>query len=201
MKRKLRFLACANNRRKLAGVLTYSDITKWLISDVGISLETRISEIYNKNPITITEGASSDEIRKCLEVTPYVPVVDSNKHVIAIAMERGNNSFKIGNFDINKNSNSLIIAEIGNNHNGNINHALRLIDLAKESGADCVKFQMRDLVTLYESSNSLMSPGKNLGTEYTLDLLEKFQLDNEELLRAMSYAKDQGLLPLWHSLG
>ena len=39
-------------------------------------------------PITITEGATSDEIRKCLEVTPYVPVVDSNKHVIAIAMER-----------------------------------------------------------------------------------------------------------------
>lgn len=34
-----------------------------------------------------------------------------------------------------------IIAEAGVNHNGNISTALELVDLAKESGADCVKFQ------------------------------------------------------------
>lgn len=38
-------------------------------------------------------------------------------------------------------SHTYIIAEAGVNHNGNINIALQLIDKAKESGADCVKFQ------------------------------------------------------------
>ena len=35
----------------------------------------------------------------------------------------------------------LIIAEIGNNHEGNFNNALKLIDAAKKSGVDAVKFQ------------------------------------------------------------
>ena len=34
-----------------------------------------------------------------------------------------------------------IIAEIGSNHNGNMELAKRLINAAKECGADCVKFQ------------------------------------------------------------
>ena len=34
----------------------------------------------------------------------------------------------------------LIIAEIGNNHEGNFNNALKLIDAAKKSGVDAVKF-------------------------------------------------------------
>ena len=35
----------------------------------------------------------------------------------------------------------LIIAEAGVNHNGDIALALKLIEQAKLSGADCVKFQ------------------------------------------------------------
>ena len=34
-----------------------------------------------------------------------------------------------------------IIAEAGVNHNGNIDIAKRLVDVAKEAGADVVKFQ------------------------------------------------------------
>ena len=35
----------------------------------------------------------------------------------------------------------LLIAEIGNNHEGSFKRAKKLIDLAKEAGADAVKFQ------------------------------------------------------------
>lgn len=38
-------------------------------------------------------------------------------------------------------SKTLIIAEAGVNHNGNISLAKRLIDVAAEAGADLVKFQ------------------------------------------------------------
>ena len=36
---------------------------------------------------------------------------------------------------------TLIIAEVGVNHNGNLKIAKKLIDIASESGADYVKFQ------------------------------------------------------------
>ena len=42
---------------------------------------------------------------------------------------------------ITQNSKPYIIAEIGANHNGNIKLAKKLIDIAKSSGANCVKFQ------------------------------------------------------------
>ena len=40
-----------------------------------------------------------------------------------------------------KKNNSIVVAEIGNNHEGDFNQALKLIDAASMSGADAVKFQ------------------------------------------------------------
>lgn len=49
--------------------------------------------------------------------------------------------FKIGNRKISNSSNAYFIADIGANHDGNIDRAIELICLAKEAGADCAKFQ------------------------------------------------------------
>ena len=46
----------------------------------------------------------------------------------------------IGNFNLNNNK-VFIIAELSANHNGDINDAYKIIDMAKSSGADCVKLQ------------------------------------------------------------
>ena len=43
----------------------------------------------------------------------------------------------------------FIISEIGINHNGDIDLAKKLIKSSKESGADAVKFQKRDIETVY----------------------------------------------------
>ena len=51
----------------------------------------------------------------------------------------------------------FIIGEIGINHNGDINIAKKLIDLAKKAGADAVKFQKRDIELVY-SKKLLDSP-------------------------------------------
>ena len=37
---------------------------------------------------------------------------------------------------------TFIIAEAGVNHNGDLKKALKLVDIAKESGADAIKFQL-----------------------------------------------------------
>ena len=39
-----------------------------------------------------------------------------------------------------------MIAEIGNNHEGNLNIAKKLINEAKKAGADAVKFQFLNLI-------------------------------------------------------
>ena len=43
----------------------------------------------------------------------------------------------------------FIISELGINHNGNIDLAKRMIDESKDSGADAVKFQKRDIDLVY----------------------------------------------------
>lgn len=42
-----------------------------------------------------------------------------------------------------------IIAEIGINHNGDLNLAKEMIDIAKSAGCDAVKFQKRDILSVY----------------------------------------------------
>ena len=49
--------------------------------------------------------------------------------------------FKIKNRIINENSDPLIIAEIGINHNGNLDHAISIADSAIKSGAEVIKHQ------------------------------------------------------------
>ena len=51
------------------------------------------------------------------------------------------NTFKINEFLVGDNLNPYIIAEIGVNHEGDIELAKRLIDEAAEGGAHAAKFQ------------------------------------------------------------
>lgn len=50
------------------------------------------------------------------------------------------NNIKIGNFEISENK-TFLIAEACDNHFGSLSNAKKMITLAKESGADCIKFQ------------------------------------------------------------
>jgi len=52
---------------------------------------------------------------------------------------------KIGNKTISDSSSTFIIAEIGQNHNGSVEIAKQLIDVAHEAKVDAVKFVKRDI--------------------------------------------------------
>ena len=43
----------------------------------------------------------------------------------------------------------FVIAEIGINHNGDIDLAKKMIDVSVKAGADAVKFQKRDIESVY----------------------------------------------------
>ena len=98
----------------------------------------------------------------------------------------------IGDFDIGQNK-TFIIAEIGNNHNGDFNRAKLMIDKVVEMGADCAKFQMRQIKEVYRSK-SLDKSGEDLGTEYIIDLLNKFELSVDEQKKLSEYCKSKGIL-------
>ena len=97
----------------------------------------------------------------------------------------------INNFQIGENR-TFIIAEIGNNHNGSYENAIILIDEAFAAGADCVKFQMRVMDAVYRKK-SLNRSGEDLGTEYVLDLLDRFQLSSNEHEKLKNYCKEIGI--------
>ena len=97
----------------------------------------------------------------------------------------------IAGFELGKNR-TVIIAEIGNNHNGNLEEAFNLVRSAKNSGADIVKFQMRNLDEVYRS-RSLSKTGEDLGTEYVIDLLNRFELTVSEHLQIFEFCKEIGI--------
>ena len=90
---------------------------------------------------------------------------------------------------------TFVIAEIGNNHNGCLQRAKDMIDLVQKTGADCVKFQMRHMEETYRT-RTLEKSGDDLGTEYVLDLLERFQITNQEHKELSDYCKEKGILYL-----
>ena len=87
----------------------------------------------------------------------------------------------------------FVIAEIGNNHNGSVKLALEMVNAAHEAGANCVKFQMRNMSSVYRKK-SLNKQGEDLGTEYVLDLLERFQLSQHEHKQVAEHCDQKGIL-------
>lgn len=88
-----------------------------------------------------------------------------------------------------------IIAEAGVNHNGDINLAKRLVDVAKEAGADIVKFQTAKLDDLV-SANAEMADyqKKNTGqVESQKEMLSKLLLDYDEFLELEQYCRQTGI--------
>lgn len=86
----------------------------------------------------------------------------------------------------------FVIAEIGNNHQGDLATAKRLVDAAIESGADCVKFQLRNREALYRSRAD-GSVAEDLGAEYIQDLLNKVELTLPQHRELRDYCRQRGV--------
>jgi N-acetylneuraminate synthase len=78
----------------------------------------------------------------------------------------------------------IIIAEIGINHNGDMDICKQLIDVAADSGADCVKFQKRDINQVYtqefldsprESQWGATQREQKLGLEFSAEQYQEIE--------------------------
>ena len=86
---------------------------------------------------------------------------------------------------------TLIIAEAGVNHNGDINIAKKLIDVASEAGVDYVKFQTFKAENLVQRNAKKASyqidNTDNAGSQFTM--LKKLELSNENHNILIEYCK------------
>jgi sialic acid synthase len=87
-----------------------------------------------------------------------------------------------------------VIAEIGHNHQGDVDHAKRLIDAAKECGVNAVKLQKRSNRTLYtrefyeQPYDNELSFGRTYGEHR-----EALELGADEYRRLLRHAADIGI--------
>ena len=80
----------------------------------------------------------------------------------------------------------FVIAESGINHNGKLDVALKMIDVAKECGADAVKFQKRSLSHLYRPSVLAAPSDESHSLGVYIPILKECELsenDHEKLMR------------------
>ena len=180
----------------LQGVLSDGDFRRWVAGCSEINLNRPVTEAMNPSCRSATEKTSASELSNLLNTHIIaLPLLDSHGRIVAVA-RRITDGIKIGSHQIGDDAPCFIIAEIGNNHNGNLEKALKLIDAAYAAGADCAKFQMRDMRKLYRNAGKSDDMASDLGTQYTLDLLERFQLSDDELFKCFDYAANKGLMPL-----
>lgn len=90
----------------------------------------------------------------------------------------------------------LIIAEAGVNHNGSLELAKRLIDVAAEAGVDYVKFQTfksENLVTRRACQAGYQQ--RNLGSEFQtqLQMLKQLELSTEDHQVLLAYCREKGV--------
>lgn len=87
-----------------------------------------------------------------------------------------------------------IIAEAGVNHNGSFELACRLVDAAKASGVDCIKFQTFKSENLVSHSARKADYQKDTtGEGSQVEMLKKLELSFDEFIKLKSYCDEVGI--------
>jgi len=88
---------------------------------------------------------------------------------------------------------TYIIAEIGVNHNGIPQLAFELIDVAVDCGADAVKFQKRDLESLYPQKYLDNANAGEKTLRYLLPILQKVELPERTYYEIAEHCQKKGI--------
>src|SRR2546430_1814974 len=123
--------------------------------------------------------------RACRRPQPRRPVT---------SMARVSRHFRIDGVDIHDGSDCYVVAEIGHNHQGDVEKAKQLIRSAAEWGVNAVKLQKRSNRTLYtrEFYNRPYENELSFGRTYG-EHREALELDADEYRELLRYAREQGV--------
>jgi len=196
------FVVAVSEHGVVDGILTDGDFRRWVVSQNEIHLDSSVSNIVNRDYRWASSKTSATEIAQGLDDNiRFLLLLDDAHRLVGVA-KPSQGQIQIGKFKLGPDTESYLIAEIGNNHNGDFDLAKKLVNAAKAAGANCAKFQMRQLESLYTNAGNSNDEKEDLGSQYTLDLLSRFQLSNEEMFKIFDYCKSVGIQPLctpWES--
>lgn len=105
-------------------------------------------------------------------------------------------SIEICGRKIGRDEKTFIIAEIGVNHNGDINLAKRMIDIVAMIGVDAVKFQTFKTEELI-LKNTQKAPYQKVTTnesESQYEMLKRLELTKEQTIELMDYCKEKKII-------
>jgi sialic acid synthase SpsE/sugar phosphate isomerase/epimerase len=193
---KSRIVFVVQDNGVLIGALSDGDVRHWITQTGEFDLNLPVDRVMNRDFVSRPRSESQNQIAQYFDhKRDIIPLTDEQGRFVSLARKSAK-GLQIGDFMVTNENPTFIIAEVGNNHNGDIGLAKELVDLAFEAKADCVKFQMRDLSSLYSNQGKNGEARYDLGSQYTLDLLNKFQLSEDELCQVFDYCKKRGILPL-----
>ena len=95
--------------------------------------------------------------------------------------------FKIANIEVSKKREPLIIAEIGINHNGNLERAFNITEAAIKSGAKIIKHQTHIVDDEYSYHAKKIKPGNS--NKNIFKIIKDCSLSEEEEFKLMNYVK------------
>ena len=97
--------------------------------------------------------------------------------------------FKISNITVSNKNDPLIIAEIGINHNGNLERAIKITDEAIKAGAKIIKHQTHIVDDEYSFHAKKIKPGNSNKNIYKI--IKDCSLSEEDEFKLMKYIKNK----------
>lgn len=103
------------------------------------------------------------------------------------------NTLKIGKSLVGHGQPCYIVAEIGINHNGNLELAKQLIDAGVDAGCNVVKFQKRTVSVVY-SAEELARPRESPFGSTNGELKRGLEFEYEDYVEIDRYCKEKGIM-------
>ena len=100
---------------------------------------------------------------------------------------------RIGNREIGLNHPPYIIAEIGVNHDGDVQRALSLTDAAADAGADAIKLQFFETDRLMSKAAKLAAYQKNAGETDPIEMLRRLELTIDDMAMVVERAHSKSI--------
>lgn len=176
----------------LRGALTDGDARRWLVAQVTPDLSTPAVDAANTAFVAVREGTPVAQIEALFRPgVDRIPIIDDRERVVGVASP-ARLEMTIGRHRLGPGNPAYVIGEIGNNHQGDVELAKKLVDHCVQAGVSAVKLQLRDMASLYRSGGA-GSEGEDLGPQYTMNLLAKYSLSAEDMYRVFDHCAERDI--------